>query len=317
MSNSDRGPVSSVVALVNPTSRNGAAMVTARQAIAALTARGVTVDARSGSSAADAALIAREAVARTGDPASGLDAVVVIGGDGTIGPVLAAARGTQVRVGLIPAGTGNDHARALGIPTTDIDGATDIIVAGHTLRCDLARLTVGDRTTTFGTVAAIGLDAAVTERAVGMTRPRGQSRYALAAIAEIAALRPRRFRVTVDGIVHEMDLVMASVGNTPSYGGGMRICPHARIDDGLLDVTLVEHTSRLRLLGLFPTIYRGTHVSRRGVHSLRASTVTIETAEPTPVSADGELLGVTPVTIEIDASAMDFLSPRSTGSPQG
>ncbi|WP_082501569.1 diacylglycerol/lipid kinase family protein [Williamsia sp. Leaf354] len=316
MTSSDRGPVSSVVALVNPTSRNGAAMATAREAIAAMTARGVSVDARSGSSAADAAMIAREAVAQAGDPTSGIDAVVVIGGDGTIGPVLEAARGTRVRVGLIPAGTGNDHARALAIPTGDVSGAIDIITAGHTRRCDLARLTVGDRTTTFGTVAAIGLDAAVTERAVNMAHPRGQSRYALAAVAEIAALRPRRFRVTVDGIVHEMDLVMASVGNTPSYGGGMRICPQARIDDGLLDVTLVEHTSRLRLLRLFPTIYRGTHISRRGVHTLRARTVTIETAEPTPVSADGELLGVTPVTIEIDASAMDFLSPRQAGSPQ-
>ncbi|MGU3291228.1 diacylglycerol/lipid kinase family protein [Williamsia sp. M5A3_1d] len=309
MTSAHRGPVSSVVALVNPTSRNGAAMATAREAIAAMTARGMTVDARSGSSAADAALIAREAVTQAADPTSGLDAVVVIGGDGTIGPVLDAARGTHVRVGLIPAGTGNDHARALEIPTRDIDGAIDIIASGHSRRCDLARLTVGATTSTFGTVAAIGLDAAVTERAVGMAHPRGQARYALAAVAEIAALRPRRFRVTVDGIVHEMDLVMASVGNTPSYGGGMRICPQARIDDGLLDVTLVEHTSRRRLLRLFPTIYRGTHVTHRGVHTLRATTVTVEAAEPTPVSADGELLGVTPVTIEIDASAMDFLSP--------
>ncbi|MGJ0118673.1 diacylglycerol/lipid kinase family protein [Williamsia sp. MIQD14] len=311
MTTSDRGPVASVVALVNPTSRNGAAMTTAREAIAAMTTRGMTVDARSGSSAADAAMIAREAVAQAGDATSGIDAVVVIGGDGTIGPVLDAARGTQVRVGLVPAGTGNDHARALAIPTTDIHGAIDIIAAGHARRVDLARLTLGASTTTFGTVAAIGLDAAVTDRAVGMAHPRGQSRYALAAVAEIAALRPRRFRVTVDGVVHEMDLVMASVGNTPSYGGGMRICPQARIDDGLLDVTLVEHTSRLRLLRLFPTIYRGTHITRRGVHTLRATTVTVEAAEPTPVSADGEVLGVTPVTIEIDASAMDFLSPRS------
>ncbi len=298
-------PVRSVIALVNPNSRNGAGRATATAAVDALRRRGVEVVTRMGHDVADARLAAVEAVH------SDADAVVVIGGDGTIGPVLDAARGTGTRVGLIPAGTGNDHARALGIPTNDPEAAVDIVVAGHSRRVDLGLITTTAGQFVFGTVAAIGLDAAVTERAVAMRRPRGQSRYALAAIAEIMALAPRHFRVTVDDETREMDLVMASVGNTPSYGGGMRICPDAVIDDGLLDVTLVEYAPRRRLLRLFPTIYSGTHVSRPEVHTMRGRHIVIEADDPAPASADGDLMGTTPVTVEVLPAAIEFLVPPS------
>ena len=124
-------PVRSVIALVNPNSRNGAGRATATAAVDALRRRGVDVVTRMGLDASDAQVAAGEAVR------SDADAVVVIGGDGTIGPVLDAARGTRTRVGLIPAGTGNDHARALGIPTDDPEAAVDIVVAGHSRRVDL------------------------------------------------------------------------------------------------------------------------------------------------------------------------------------
>ncbi|GGF16537.1 diacylglycerol kinase [Williamsia phyllosphaerae] len=300
-------PVRSVIALVNPNSRNGAGRATATAAVDALRRRGVQVVTRTGLDASDARVAAAEAVR------SDVDAVVVIGGDGTIGPVLDAARGTDTRIGLIPAGTGNDHARALDIPTDDPEAAVDIVVAGHSRRVDLGLITSTAGEFVFGTVAAIGLDAAVTKRAVGMRRPRGQSRYALAAVAEIMALAPRHFRVTVDDESWEMDLVMASVGNTPSYGGGMRICPDAVIDDGLLDVTLVEYAPRRRLLRLFPTIYSGTHVSRPEVHTMRGRRIVIESGVPAPASADGDLMGTTPVTVEVLPAAIDFLVPPSHG----
>ncbi|MBE7161205.1 MAG: diacylglycerol kinase [Williamsia herbipolensis] len=295
--------VRDVVALVNPRSRHGAGAATAQAAVAALRARGLGVDVRSGTDADDARRVAAAAIA------DGPDAVVVIGGDGTIAGVLEAAVGSAVRVGIMPAGTGNDHARALGIPVGDVDAAADIVTAGHSRAVDLGRVQAGDRSMVFGTVAAIGLDAAVTERAVAMRWPQGQARYPLAAIAEIARLTPHCTRITVDGEVHELEAILVAVGNTPSYGGGMRICPDARIDDGRLDVTVVEHTSRGRLLRLFPTIYRGTHVRHHGVHTFSATTVTVESTDGLPASADGEVFGVTPVTVEALPAAVQFLVP--------
>lgn len=296
-------PGRSVVALVNPRSRHGAGAATAQAAITALRARGLTVDVRSGTDADDARRVAATAVAE------GTDALVVVGGDGTIAGSLEAAAGSTVPVGIMPAGTGNDHARALSIPIGDVDAAADIVAAGHSRAIDLARLTAGGRSMVFGTVAAVGLDAAVTDRAVAMRWPRGQARYPLAAIAEIARLTPRRVRLTVDGEHHDLDAILVAVGNTPSYGGGMRICPAASIDDGSLDVTVVEHTSRARLLCLFPTIYRGTHVRHDGVHTFTGARVTAEASDALPASADGEVFGVTPVTVKVLPAAVRFLAP--------
>ena len=296
-------PGRSVVALVNPRSRHGAGAATAEGAITALRARGITVDVRSGIDADDARRVAATAIGE------GVDALVVVGGDGTIAGALEAAAGSPVPVGIMPAGTGNDHARALSIPVNDVEAAADVIAAGHSRAVDLARLTTGGRSMVFGTVAAVGLDAAVTERAVAMRWPRGQARYPLAAIAEIARLAPRRVRLTVDGEHHDLDAILVAVGNTPSYGGGMRICPTASIDDGRLDVTVVEHTSRARLLRLFPTIYRGTHVRHHGVHTFTGTRVTVESTDGLPASADGEVFGVTPVTIEVLPGAVHFLAP--------
>ncbi len=211
-------PLRSVVALVNPRSRHGAGAATAEAAVTALRAHGLTVDVRSGTDADDARRVAATAIAE------GTDALVVVGGDGTIAGALEAAAGSTVPVGIMPAGTGNDHARALCVPIGDVDAAADVVAAGHSRAIDLARLTSGGRSMVFGTVAAVGLDAAVTERAVAMRWPQGQARYPLAAIAEIARLTPRRIRVTVDGEQHDLDAILVAVGNTPSYGGGMRIC---------------------------------------------------------------------------------------------
>ncbi|MGZ8177738.1 diacylglycerol kinase [Williamsia sp. SKLECPSW1] len=296
------GPIRDVVALVNPHSRHGAGAETAQAAVAALRDAGLSVDVRSGSDADDARRVAAAAVAE------GTDALVVVGGDGTIAGALDAIAGSAVPIGVMPAGTGNDHARALGIPVGDVAAAAAIVADGNVRAVDLARLSAGGRSMVFGTVAAVGLDAAVTERAVAMRWPRGQARYPLAAIAEIARLAPHRIRLTVDDEVHDLDAILVAIGNTPSYGGGMRICPTAAIDDGQLDVTVVEHSSRGRLLRLFPTIYRGTHVRHRGVHTLRGRSITVESADALPVSADGELFGVTPVTVDVMPGAARFVA---------
>ncbi|MBT0567760.1 diacylglycerol kinase family protein [Williamsia sp. CHRR-6] len=301
--------IRTVIALTNPTARNGQGAATIRRALRLLDAAGVGVAEWAGTDADDARVLARRAVAAV--TAGQADAVVVIGGDGTIAAVLAAVAGTDVPVGLIPAGTGNDHARALGIPVDDLDAAVAVIAGGRARRCDLGRVSAVGGSAVFGTVVAIGLDAAVTQRAVAMRRPRGQARYPLAALAAIATLERHSFTVTTtvggEPVSSTDELIMVSIGNTATYGGGMRICPDAAIDDAALNVTTVAHAARVRLLGLFPTIYRGTHVRRREVQTATATTVEVSADPPVPVSADGDVIGTTPARIDVLPAAVTFL----------
>lgn len=155
----------------------------------------------------------------------GTDAVVVVGGDGVIGLVLQTLAGSDIPLGIVPAGTGNDHAREYGIPKDPV-AAADIVADGWTETVDLGR--IRDRAggvTWFGTVAAAGFDSLVTDRANRMRWPRGRMRYNLAMLAELSQLRLLPFRLVFDGKEVVTHLTLAAFGNTRSYGGGMLICP--------------------------------------------------------------------------------------------
>ncbi|WP_207843479.1 diacylglycerol kinase [Williamsia soli] len=295
-----------IAALINPSARHGLGAGAAETALGALRAHGLDVTEMIGRDATHAQELAHSAAR------SDHDAVVVIGGDGSIRLALVAVRGTGTSIGLMPAGTGNDHARALGIPIDDPVAAAAIIGAGHQRSIDLAQITLADGSNSvFGTVAATGLDALVTERANMLSRPKGQLRYPIAAVAEIAKLKPFHYRITVDGTTIERDLVLASAGNTRSYGGGMHITPDAIIDDGLLDLTLVLSGSRLRLLTLFPTVYSGKHIHRPEVEQLRGRKIVLECEPAAPIYADGDRVGMLPATIETLPGAVTFLVPRN------
>ena len=250
---------------------------------------------------------ARE-LARTA-AASDIDALVVVGGDGSVRLALEAIGDTGVPLGLIPAGTGNDHARALGIPTDDPAAAAAIIVAGRRRPFDIAVITPAHGpSAVFGTVAATGLDALVTERANNMSWPKGQLRYPLAAIAELARMEPFHYRITVDDNTFERDLILAAVGNTPSYGGGMKITPSAVVDDGLLDLTVISHGPRLKMLGLFPTMYSGKHIGHKEVEQFRGSRIVLDCVPTAPIYADGDRIGQLPATIEVRPGGVTFLA---------
>ncbi|PYE18710.1 diacylglycerol kinase [Williamsia limnetica] len=301
-----------IAALINPSARHGLGAGAAETALTALATHGLDVTEMIGRDAAHAQQLAHTAAR------SDHDAIVVIGGDGSVRMALEAARGTGMPIGLMPAGTGNDHARALGIPVDDPLAAAAIVGAAHERSIDLAQITLADGSTSvFGTVAATGLDALVTERANMMARPKGQLRYPIAAVAEIVKLKPFHYRITVDGVTIERDLVLASVGNTPSYGGGMQITPAAIVDDGSLDLTLVLSGSRLRLLTLFPTVYSGKHIHRPEVEQLRGRKIVLECEPSAPVYADGERVGMLPATIEILPGAVTFLVPRLENTDRG
>ncbi len=298
-----------VALLVNPAARSGAHTHAASRAAERLRSRGVSTSVVSGGSAAESTRLLRAALEL------GADAVLVAGGDGTVHLALQELAGTGIPLGIIPAGTGNDMATVAGLQELDIEAAADAVAAGVTRSIDLACVSRGDGTSEyFGTVLASGFDSRVNDRANAMRWPRGGSRYNIAILIEFVRLRGIPFTLDLelaDG-THEAldsDLVMATVGNGRTYGGGIPICPDADAADGLLDVTLVRPAGRLHLLRLLPRVYRGTHVTLPEVATYRVRSVRLDAPDITAY-ADGDPIGSLPLTVDVAPGALTlFMSP--------
>ncbi|MFC5407262.1 diacylglycerol/lipid kinase family protein [Cohnella soli] len=245
-----------------------------------------------------------------------LKAVAVIGGDGTLHGLLPIIAGTGIPYGLIPSGSGNDTSRTLGIPADPLR-ALDIILAGKTRAIDLLETTaeggIEQRTLT---AVAIGLDGAVAADVNGSRYKRwcnklriGSFAYIIGLFRALAMFKPRPITVTVDGIPHEFSQGWLSViASGPSYGGGLRICPDARPDDGKLHVCVVHNCSVGRILLVFPTLLTGGHVKRtRYVTILSGSSATVRSEFPMLAFGDGEPSGVTPITAVVRPGQLDFL----------
>ena len=299
-----RREISKVTALTNPLSGHGSAVEAAQTAIARLHHRGVEVVEIIGDDAEDARYLVSAALEK------GTDAVMVTGGDGVISNALQVLAGTDVPLGIIPAGTGNDHAREFGIPTKDPEAAADIVIDGWTETIDLGRISDGRGVDKwFGTVAATGFDSLVTDRANRMRWPHGRLRYYIAMVAELSRLRLLPFRLVLDGTEEiEADITLAAFGNTRSYGGGLLICPNADRTDGLLDITMAHSDSRTKLVRLFPTVMKGTHVELDEVSTARAKSIHVE-CPGINVYADGDFACLLPAEIYAVPGALQILRP--------
>jgi diacylglycerol kinase (ATP) len=299
-----RREIAKVTALTNPLSGHGTAVQAAQAAIGRLHARGIEVNEIIGDDAADARHLAAAAIER------GTDALVATGGDGVISNALQVLAGTDIPLGIIPAGTGNDHAREFGIPTKDPEAAADIVADGWTQTIDLGRIRdVNGQDKWFGTVAAAGFDSLVTDRANRMSWPHGRARYYVAMLAELTQLRMLPFRLTLDGTKEiDSDITLAAFGNTRSYGGGLLICPGADYTDGLLDITMAHSASRTKLIRLFPTVMKGTHVNLDEVTTARATTIHVE-CPGINVYADGDFACPLPAEISAVPHALQILRP--------
>ncbi|MGW6303487.1 diacylglycerol kinase [Streptomyces niveus] len=294
---------SEISLFVNPTAGRGRGARAAQPAARALRDAGYSVRTVLGSDADDALRRAREAVA------AGTGALIAVGGDGLVSLALRAVAGTDTPLGVVAVGTGNDFGRALGLPVRDPAAAGRIAadaLKNHTIReLDLGR--VGGRW--FGTVLASGFDSRVNDRGNRMRWPTGRFKYDLAMVAELAAFRPVPYRITLDdGAEREIEATLVAVGNGPSYGGGMRICADAVMDDGLFDVTVVGECSRATLLKVFPRVYRGTHLSHPVVTVHRTARITLAAPGLTGY-ADGEPLGPLPLTAQCVPGAVRVLVP--------
>lgn len=242
--------------------------------------------------------------------AQGIDALAVAGGDGMVHLGANVCAGTETPLAIVATGTGNDVARSLGIPLRDPVAAADVIGEGTQRRIDAVRhVDAHGVEHWFAGVLGAGFDSFVNQRANLWAWPRGRLRYPLAVLRELPLFRPIPYAVTVDGVRRETRAMLVAVANTGSYGGGMRVCPDAEVDDGLLDVLIVHEIGTGEFLRVFPRVFSGGHVGHPAVEVVRGREVVLE-ATGIMAFADGEPFGMLPLSCHVVPAALRVLVPR-------
>ena len=286
--------------IANPISGKGKSKEIAENALKRLTANGrkgrLALTTRRG----DAHRQAQEAIQ------NGCRWLIACGGDGTIHEIVnAIAAKPNIVLGLIPCGRGNDFARALKIPNNP-EQAVQVLLNGKPFEIDVGR--IGD--VYFDTIVTCGYDAEVSRRASEANTPfSGTATYVYTAITTLFSYNTPAARLEGDFGVYEGDILLAASGITPHYGGGFKIVPDAVLNDGLLDVCIIEPVSRPTVLRMLVKLFWGGHTSHPAVSIQRTKSLTIKTEPPTLLYADGEKVGYTPATVELVERGLTVLVP--------
>jgi diacylglycerol kinase (ATP) len=244
------------------------------------------------------------------EAAAQFDVVIAMGGDGTVGDVARgilaaqAETGKEASLGILPAGTGNDYARNLGIPLR-LDTAVEIIHSGVIRRVDVGVMNGIPFINNTGT----GFDSAVMQTMnTGIRGLKGQPAFLAAIFKTLPGYRAFTITLEVDGEARRAEKVMmVSVLNGKVYGAGMEAAPHAEMDDGRLDVLIVKATSKLKLLPLVRKVGAGQHIGDPLCEMFQARTLKITTIPTLPINMDGEIRGTTPMEITVRPRALKVL----------
>lgn len=300
-----RAPFERVGLVINPTAGAHKAARVGDAVRADLADRQIPFVDLSGANAPEAIERIREAVR-----IDAIDRLVAVGGDGMVNLATNALASSGVPLVIIPAGTGNDLAAAVGVPFGDPRAALDLMLTGVTHTVDAATVTgeQGD-VSWFGGVLAGGFDAVVNERANGMRWARGSAKYTVSALLELPVFRPIPYRITIDGQAHDGGAMLVAVANAQSYGGGMKVVPTAQMNDGLLDVLILDELSKSTFVRVFPKVFSGKHITHPAVRIIRGRRVELE-APGIVAYADGERIGPLPRTVEVAPGAMRIVGAR-------
>ena len=289
--------------IVNPTSDKGRGAALGLEVAARLRDQGHEVIDLSDKTAAGARDRAVAGIA------AGLDVLAVTGGDGTVNLGVNLCAGTETVLAIVAAGTGNDIARALRLPLHDALAAAEVISGGTVRTIDAGRHIDADGAPHwFAGVLGAGFDSVVNERANMWGWPKGRMRYNLAIARELPVFKPIPYVIEVDGVRHSTQAMLVAIGNGPSYGGGMRVCPDARFDDGLFDILVVHQISTFEFLKVFPKVFSGRHVGHPAVEILRGREVRLE-ASAIMSYADGERFARLPMSCQNVPAALNVLVP--------
>jgi YegS/Rv2252/BmrU family lipid kinase len=226
------------------------------------------------------------------------ETVVAVGGDGLVGSLAGALRGKAGALAIVPSGRGNDFARVLKIPTEPREAAR-VAVDGAERVVDLG-LANGRP---FVGIASLGFDSDANRIANEAKLVKGNLVYLYAALRALAGWKHARFRVTVDGREREV------VGYSKAYGGGMFVFPHAKLDDGLLDIVTVAEHGKLRWLATVPKVFKGTHVDSPYGKFDTGELVKVVADRPFTVYADGDPIAELPLEVTVDKASLRVIVP--------
>lgn len=287
-------------AVVNPTAGGATSAAALHKVARLLREAGAELETEYSRSLAHARELARHAGERG-------RVVLAVGGDGITGSIGGALSGTGALFGMVPAGRGNDFARALGLPG-DPAGVARVLLHGTPRAVDTIEVTssVHAGTVVLGSVYA-GVDALANLHANRSRMLRGSASYYAGALRAISTWRPVRYRITVDGRDHAYSGYTVVAANSSYYGSARRIAPEARLDDGLLDVVMIRDAPRRLFFTLMKELDTGAHINRPQVQVVRGREIRIEADRDVPYGADGEIEAVLPVTARVLPGALRVL----------
>lgn len=217
------------------------------------------------------------------------EGLFLIGGDGTVNLAVQELVGSDLGLALIPAGTGNDFARTLNLKLKNPEELIKHYLSTQPSLVDVGR--VGEKY--FVDVLSTGFDSMVNERANAMKRIKGRAKYNIAILLVLSTFKPKNYRFSIDGFSFESKAMLIAVSNGTCYGGGMKVTPDAKIDDGLFDILILSPVSKLEFLKVFPKVFSGKHTTNPAVKISRGKSVEIDSNAV--AYADGERVGPLPV----------------------
>ena len=290
--------------IINPSSGRGKGAARGQLVLETLEAQGQEFINLSGASMDEANANARHAI-NDGQ----IEGLVVVGGDGIAHLGVNVSCDTGIPLGIIAAGTGNDLARSIGMPEGDVVAGTLAVLEklDSSRKVDAIKAHSSTGPFWFFGTASAGFDALCNQRANQMSWPKGQRRYDIAMVLELAKFKPIHYEATIDGEHRSFDAMLCAVANGPAFGGGMLIAPDAKVDDGYLDLFIVHAMSRLELLKVFPKVYTGGHVTHPAVEFVRAKSVKLSSGNM-PVYSDGEARGHSPLTATVVPGALSVFA---------
>ncbi len=243
-----------------------------------------------------------ERLARTAAE-GGARIVAALGGDGTISLAANGILGTGAALAALPAGTGDDFAKAIG--AGKLETAVELLANPKIVDLDVIEVTTGADKRSFVNISGAGFDSEVNETANGMTVKLGATgTYIAALLKTLSRYSPAAFTIQVDDERMELDAMLVEVGNGRWTGGGMKVLPNALMNDGLLDVCIVEALSKPAFLKAFPRVFLGSHTTHPKVRMRTGTRVQVEANRRVLVYADGELVGSLPAIFELRPAAL-------------
>lgn len=286
-----------LVVVANPAAGHGRAGRLIGKVTTALHRLRLPHEVRVSESGPDVERLAREAAE------AGARIVAALGGDGTVSLAANGILGTGAALAALPAGTGDDFAKGIG--AGKLDAAVELLANPKTVDLDVIEVTTGADKRSFLNIAGAGFDSEVNETANGMTVKLGATgTYVAALLKTLSRFSPASFTIQVDDERMELDAMLVEVGSGRWTGGGMKVLPDAVMNDGLLDVCIVEALSKPAFLRAFPRVFVGSHTTHPRVRMRRGSRVQVEANRRVLVYADGELVGSLPAIFEIDPAAL-------------